>query len=704
MNKNECSYDMLKAQFLNPDDEYSPVPFWFWNDDIQESELTRQIEDFKEKGVNAFVIHPRIGIPESLRYMSEEFLNLVKYAVMEAHRLNMKVVLYDEAMYPSGSAHGMVADFDPMYKSRGIRRVTDKNQLTKDDIVILEQDGIYYAEGFTGGTIRGIHFGEDDGEENAPKSADLLNEAAVKCFISLTHDKYYKAMSEYFGNTITGIFTDEPSIMGRRSARGFLPWSTGFLEYYQNFGGNIEDIPKFWEDSPEKKLYFRAVASRLEEVYYKPISQWCGEHKVALMGHPEKSDDIALLKYFHIPGQDVVLRWVAPEDDKSLTGTHSTQAKCSSDSARHAGKKRNSNECFGACNKNGIPWYFTGGDMKWYIDWLCVRGVNMLIPHAFYYSVEGRRKDERPPDVGPNNIWWDDYKIISTYIKRLCWIMTDSVNTADIAVLCGGDSLDWEETAVLYQNQVEFNYLEEFYITEKNIIDGHICIKNNKYGVLLIPKNMSLSEEKREILTNNGVKIVSSAKEALTIAARGIICETYTSDLRVSNVIKGNKNFYLFVNEGEEKIETTVEINKSGSCEFWNPLDGKTACAAVTDILSDSVKIYLYLERRESLILYLDESEKPKIYIKNEHKTEIIDAKNIKNGNFFVKNDDKNCEQILNLGDFYEYIKLYINEKYVGTKMWSPYKFDITDYVNIGKNTIRIIEKHCKAYDYGYLR
>lgn len=64
-------------------------------------------------------------------------------------------------------------------------------------------------------------------------------------------------------------------------------------------------------------------------------------------------------------------------------------------------RRRNANECFGACNKDDNPWQLSGGDIKWYTDWLAVRGVNLFIPHAFYYSIRGKRKDERPPDVGP---------------------------------------------------------------------------------------------------------------------------------------------------------------------------------------------------------------------------------------------------------------------------------------------------------------
>ena len=111
-------------------------------------------------------------------------------------------------------------------------------------------------------------------------------------------------------------------------------------------------------------------------------------------------------------------------------------AKCSADAARLMHRRRNSNECFGACNKDDNPWQLSGGDIKWYTDWLAVRGVNLFIPHAFYYSIRGKRKDERPPDVGPHSIWWAHYDAWSTYWRRLSWLMTDIDLHAETAVLC----------------------------------------------------------------------------------------------------------------------------------------------------------------------------------------------------------------------------------------------------------------------------
>jgi len=52
-----------------PDREFSPIPFWFLNDALTDDEIVRQLEDFNKKGVHGVVLHPRIGVPESIQYL-----------------------------------------------------------------------------------------------------------------------------------------------------------------------------------------------------------------------------------------------------------------------------------------------------------------------------------------------------------------------------------------------------------------------------------------------------------------------------------------------------------------------------------------------------------------------------------------------------------------------------------------------------------
>ncbi|HZJ83610.1 MAG TPA: hypothetical protein VFD57_07355, partial [Clostridia bacterium] len=130
--------EQLRNEFLYPSNEYTPIPFWFWNNDLKEEEIIRQIHDFKDKGVDGFVIHPRIGIPKGIGYLSERFMELVELAVKEAALLDMKVVLYDEGMYPSGSANGMVVKNNPEYASRGLKMIPYDCSGATDIILALE--------------------------------------------------------------------------------------------------------------------------------------------------------------------------------------------------------------------------------------------------------------------------------------------------------------------------------------------------------------------------------------------------------------------------------------------------------------------------------------------------------------------------------------------------------------------------------------
>ena len=98
--------ERLRAQFGSPPREFGMMPQWFWNDDLDEAELLRQLREFHAKGCGGIMPHPRIGLSRRIGYLTPEFFRLIRLVVEESARLGMKVVLYDEATYPSGSAQG----------------------------------------------------------------------------------------------------------------------------------------------------------------------------------------------------------------------------------------------------------------------------------------------------------------------------------------------------------------------------------------------------------------------------------------------------------------------------------------------------------------------------------------------------------------------------------------------------------------------
>lgn len=248
----------LTEKLRKPDREYTAFPFWFFNGDFTDEEIIRQIRDFRDKGIYGFVLHPRMGIPESIPYLSDAFMHYVKTAVETAHEERMQVVLYDEGMYPSGSAHGMIAAADPALASVGLTLEDDwdeNDHVGEERVVARLANGKFLVCRHNQGTIRGIHFGEDDGEPGAPLSADILNPKAVDLFLKFTHERYYEVLKEYFGSTIIGFFTDEPSILGRNglgtAEKPFFPWTPGLEEEICSRGGKTEELEALLK---EKKI------------------------------------------------------------------------------------------------------------------------------------------------------------------------------------------------------------------------------------------------------------------------------------------------------------------------------------------------------------------------------------------------------------------------------------------------------------------
>lgn len=107
------------AQLQNPPREFTAIPFWFLNGELTAEELRRQLADFAAHGIYGVVLHPRMGLSPDITYLGERYFALIRTAV-EAAALDMKIVLYDEGMYPSGSASGLVVKDHPELASEGI--------------------------------------------------------------------------------------------------------------------------------------------------------------------------------------------------------------------------------------------------------------------------------------------------------------------------------------------------------------------------------------------------------------------------------------------------------------------------------------------------------------------------------------------------------------------------------------------------------
>jgi hypothetical protein len=414
---------------------------------------------------------------------------------------------------------------------------------------------------------------------------------------------------------VIAIFTDEPSVLGRGHKRDVKPWTWGFENYLKEYLGYdfLPHLGALWdEDVPDagryRKDFSRAVNARLEEVYYKQYSEWCAAHHIDLTGHPAGSMDIGTLKHFQLPGQDVVWRYLEPFQDKSLEEAHSTMGKCSSSAKVNYGRARNLNECFGA-----YGWEFTWEEMRWLSDWLLVRGVDMLSPHAFYYSVRGDRRDERPPDVGPNNVWWDRYKPYADYCRRISWMNAVGKQVCDIAILATATRLPWRAARVLFEHQWDFNYLDgDTLLSKAQVTCDGIALGDVVYKTLIIDGAATVEpgvlEALQPLTAAGGVLVFKDAIDGIasapldaanlltTLASRVAPDLTLTPahpDIRYRHVVLEGCHLYFITNEGKETVETGLQVAVAGKAVWWDP----ETPAILQDEPADKLRIEPYHSR-----------------------------------------------------------------------------------------------------------
>jgi hypothetical protein len=596
----------LPPDWLRPSSEFSLAPFWFWNDELTEAEITRQLDAFQAHGVDAFVLHPRVGLPRHQGWMSRALLDMMRFAIEQARRRGMWVILYDEGMYPSGSSSGQVVAENPAYHVRGLVRInladarpnTSVNgvrvaaggqlDLTPAQhlVAVVDYHGQRYAlvDRPIDSVIRGLHFVHEDADEppeDSPPAADLLNPDAVACFVRLVYDRYYAEFAPYFGSTIQAIFTDEPDLLGRlRETQPVMPWTTGILPHLNAYLGYdiTPHLPALWDDNAPPTIFQdfeRAVEYHLDRTYYRQLHEWCGAHGIALTGHPAGPDAIAHMRFFDWPGQDIVWRQIEPDQPSALEGRQSTQAKAAASVMIHHNRRRNANEF---CGAYGLD--FTYDEMRWLAHWLLVRGCNLLIPHAFYYSVRGPRKHERPPDVGPHSPWWGEpFSDFAAACRRLCWLNTNSEQICHVAVLGENHHLPWRAAKVCFEHQIDFNYLDgEDLRGAAEITDEGIFIAQQHYRVLIVDGDPPRGAESELSTLDKAGRIVWWGDDEEThlaalyaLAPAAITANPPCPGLRVRHVRKAGLEWWILFNEAATPIDTALDLDALG---FLNPVTG----------------------------------------------------------------------------------------------------------------------------------
>ena len=275
------------------------IPFLAITGAPTEDEVRAKVAAIQADGAESFLIYARSGL--QVPYMGEAWLQLAEWFCDEAARRGLKVWLYDEYNWPSGTCKGRVPAENETWRYR--------------------EAGVFPRPG--GGWLWE--------EVLAPAGwVNVCEPEAVRRFIELTHEVYAKRLARFFEDgTIIGFFTDEPGHpVGVAYANGtplatFRLWSTLDAEYRAETGRDFRADAEAWLDGGARSpalfpsTYARLLGRRFRASYFDQIRAWCDAHGVALTGHMIEENSLANSARFNgdpmlclrgetIPGMDEI--------------------------------------------------------------------------------------------------------------------------------------------------------------------------------------------------------------------------------------------------------------------------------------------------------------------------------------------------------------------------------------------------------------
>ena len=462
----------LQAElFRNPTAEYRGTPFWAWNDLLTKEELERQIDVFKEMGLGGFHMHVRTGLKN--RYLSDEYMALIKACVEKAKSEHMLAWLYDEDRWPSGAAGGLVtkderfrarcllftnAFSDAAYtsddsSSRGGR--SGKGTLLACYDVVLSPDGCLQS-------YRRIEKDEPAAgkkwyaflEINQPSTwynnqtyADTLNKEAIERFLEVTHERYLQTVGDEFDKTVPAIFTDEPQFSRRsmlqvsdpeENTDVTMPWTDKVPALYREiYGCDILDtLPEIFWELPNDRIsvhryrYHDFIAELFASSFADTVGGWCDRHNIYLTGHmmeePSLHSQTAALgeamrsyRSFGLPGIDL------------LCNNHEfTTAKQAQSAAHQFGKEGVLSELYGVTG-----WDCDFRTYKHQGDWQAALGITVRVPHLSWYSMQGEAKRDYPASISYQSPWYKEWGKIEDHFARVNTALTRGKAKVKIAVV-----------------------------------------------------------------------------------------------------------------------------------------------------------------------------------------------------------------------------------------------------------------------------
>lgn len=780
------SADKFEAEkFYCSDISYSPIYSWVWNGPITREKTYSQLVEMQRLGIKRFYIipEPKLFRPKSIPtelepdYLTDAFMQEIRYAIEKAKKLGMHCWIYDEGGWPSGGACGAVLKKHPEYARRTACCIETNYpagniyKKSREDICatfINETEMITEGYLFTADTNVTEYYSRPTlfADPASPDFPDLTIPEATDCFIELTHEKYAEALSDFFGNHISALFTDEPT-----APRPF-PFRDDIVKAYEEEYGEspLPALPALCgkvnpdEQTAEICIKWYDLCSKLFcENFLKRCKTWTNANKMDFTGHMD-IDHTAMgaiyggnfhllrsLRVFDIPGIDVIWRQIFPStDDISYLPEdehpNSFYPRYASSAAVQSGSNAVMTESLGVYG-NGI----TYDQMRFVFGFQAIRGVNIFNLMALSYADEAYHIAGELPAFREDYACFKDLSDWNKYLERLSYVSSTGKRVCDTALYYPirdmWSGINAKETASNFENtgksledkQIDFDIIDDDILENAtNVEKGVISYGNAHYTRIVLPECRYISEKSKQILetfkANGGIvlygaddilppfEIVGNAKGLQMMHrqtdSQDIYC-LFNQNITPSEFYFdfGERNgFYIDITSGEllplvyENNLIKVTLNCGETCAIC--LSDNIPDLCINPSFKNSLELNgEYTFKRLTSLEISNHSAKSREINENVQPIQLGDWAYITGKEFsgsgmyetVFSKPDCNCSKfLLDLGDVRYTCEVILNGISLGKKLMPPYRYTISDELIKPDNTMQIIVKNTAGNQFQY--
>ena len=564
---------------------------------------------------------------------SEEHWNNLIQTVKTCSQLGLRVWIYDEDGYPSGSAGGLVLKENPDHEALSLTY----NPAQQEPFALRPAYEHTHASNNYGA---------------ARRYPNLIDDEAVKSFVDITHQAYRQRLSEYFGNTIEAFFTDEPSLIAvnigalpesvRKSVRvvdpldetlaplASVPWVRDLPQLYEQCYG--EDINASrqslfqgdkQEDRKVRRQFWALISDLVAERYFGRLQEWATEHKIASSGHslweemplhhvPLYGNALKALLRMDIPGLDML-----SSDPQAVIYTGWMTAILPASAALFNGGRKVMTEVsdFSQIMANGNAASLE--HMQATAAWQAVLGVTEF---TLYYDYSKRSAE--------------DYRSYCEYVGRLNAVLRDAQPTCRVLLyypiydlwseylpipgkLTVESQSDRAQMLVssfmelgqqMVRRQIAFALADHELLSRADVRGSQLNVRGHQFGALVLPAGAMLPEtamEKIEQFRSNGGVVIQPAKQGAGIDFKKLSGLYAGGSLSAPNdrIVLGRfqrdgRKILLLVNVSSEPYYGDIACRNSAAWLAADPGTGR-----IDRAVTDAGKVKISLKPRSAILL-----------------------------------------------------------------------------------------------------